>query len=367
VPAAVRPPLPLGEVRGEGLGAATQPQPDLQALIDAAILAPSPDNNQPWRFTVGTDHIEVHLDLTQSLPSDVNHMFDLTAIGAAVENACVAARELGFEPHVESLWQKSTGEQQGESIPAARITWSPGGESDPLYPQITRRHTNRNWYSTKAIDPSTLAGLAAEAEQFPGVHVHWLTSRRDIWRFAWLIGRSDRMRFEKEPFHRELYKQLRFTPAEAESTRDGLDLRTLALPPGSSVVLKLLRSWRLLSLLNNFGMSRMLALPAVPQAARSGAIGVLAVERASAEQYLAGGRAFERLWLRGTAAGLALHPLGSLPIYLMQEAHASAGTLRQKVGDLIPASADQQLQIAFRIGHAPLHTPASQFRRAASR
>ena len=80
-----------------------QREPNIEKLARAAGSAPSPDNNQPWRFVRGADYLEIQLDASRSLPSDVNGMFDLTGIGAAVENACVAAREAGFEPNVELL------------------------------------------------------------------------------------------------------------------------------------------------------------------------------------------------------------------------------------------------------------------------
>src|SRR5256885_43272 len=55
-------------------------------LAAAATLAPSPDNNQPWRLVTGDDTLEIQLDRSRSLPSDVNGMFDLTAIGCDASN-----------------------------------------------------------------------------------------------------------------------------------------------------------------------------------------------------------------------------------------------------------------------------------------
>jgi hypothetical protein len=330
--------------------------PDMQALVDMAILAPSPDNNQPWQFVAGRDYLDVHLDLSRSLPSDVNHMFDLTAIGAAVENICIASREQGFEPHVEMLSEDEAladqePRQSTGTIPVARVRWTRGAEKDPQFIEIPRRHTNRHGYSTKRIDPAIHAELSAEVEKFSGVHVHWLTSRRDIWQFAWLVGKTDRMRFEKKEFHEELYKQLRFTPEEAETTREGLDVRTLALPPGGKLTLKLLRNWWLLALLNRFGASRFLALPSVPQVIRSGAIGICSVETPG-NGFVSGGRAFQRIWHHATKQSLALHPLGSLPIYLQHESRSSSNRVKQWAADLLSPIESNTIQIAFRLGHA---------------
>ena len=43
-------------------------------------LAPSPDNNQPWRFAGSDEQLSVYLDPQRALPSDVNAMFDLVGV-----------------------------------------------------------------------------------------------------------------------------------------------------------------------------------------------------------------------------------------------------------------------------------------------
>ena len=41
-------------------------------LVRAAVLAPSPDNNQPWRFAAQANRLLVYLDPSRALPSDVH-------------------------------------------------------------------------------------------------------------------------------------------------------------------------------------------------------------------------------------------------------------------------------------------------------
>lgn len=51
-------------------------------LLEAAVLALSADNNQPWRFVSQSDCLQVYLDPCRTLPSNVNAMCDPMGLGA---------------------------------------------------------------------------------------------------------------------------------------------------------------------------------------------------------------------------------------------------------------------------------------------
>jgi hypothetical protein len=202
-------------------------------LVRAAILAPSPDNNQPWRFVSRQGRLEVHLDARQALPSDVNAMCDLTGLGAAVENACIAARAVGCELDVQCGKHDAPEATGNANVAAATMTVTPGGTADPLMPYLTMRCTCRRGFSTRPVEKATLDRLTESARRFRQIQIDWIVDRPRIRSFARLIAASDLLRFQYEPFHNEIYRQLRFSPEEAERTRDGLDLRALELPPGT--------------------------------------------------------------------------------------------------------------------------------------
>jgi hypothetical protein len=177
-----------------------------------------------------------------------------------------------------------------------------------------------------------------------------------------LIGQGNRIRFEHEPFHGELYHHLRFTPEEAHVTRDGLDVATLQLPLGVAWIMWLLRKWPRMRAANFAGFSRAVARQASHEVKSSGAVGILTVD-AAAEEFLTGGRALERLWLTATSCELALHPTASLAVFL---AHAERTDLRQLLPHhatmarsmverfyrLCPSLRGRTVQMMFRVGHA---------------
>ncbi len=332
-------------------------------LVRAAVLAPTPDNNQPWRFVSRNDQLCLFLDPERSLPSDVNAMFDLIGLGSAVENVCIAARQMGYQPHVTYGPAPTGSADVGSAEPVATITFAPGGETDPLFPHLATRCTCRRLYSTRPVAEEPLKNIALATGEFPDVQLDWITDRSRIRAFARLIASSDRFRFEYEPFHNEIFRQLRFTAAEAEQTRDGLDVRTMELPPGAAAIFKRLRPWRRMKWVCRFGLVRVLTMPSALAVYRSGALGAISLPEPTSRGFLDGGRAFQRVWLAAQAEGLALQPLGSLSIFLAQmeqlegrnltAAHRRLSeSLGQRFRELVPAAQGRTLQILFRLGSA---------------
>jgi nitroreductase len=333
---------------------------DLRAFLESAVLAPSPDNNQPWLFAILPDGgLRLDHDLTRALPSDVHFMFSMIALGAVMENLCIAAQQHGWEPEVKPLLSDAPA---GDRQPIAVIHFRRGGHPDPLYPFLAQRVTCRKPYARQPL-PASLLKTLTESAAGAGVQVHWIAERAGIRRLAPLIAATDRIRFEYESFHQELYRQLRFSAAEAERTRDGLDLRTLEVPPGTALLLRMLRPWKRMRRLNRLGLSRMLTLPSAVAVWRSAAIGALTVDGPAFDSFLQGGRAFQRLWLTAQQHGLALQPLGSIPIFLghlelLNGRHLSADHQRQLAGiaerfrSLLPESKGRILLILFRLGYA---------------
>ena len=351
-------------------------------IIHAATLAPSADNNQPWLFSVENNRLLVFADHSRALSSDVEGMFDWMSLGAAMENACIASRHFGWQPIV-------TYPAKGDAVtsstsPAAAIDFERGGRPDPLFAWLEQRCTCRRAYSRRPLEDPLLARLArAAAEVSPEIQVDWAADRSQLRKLAMFIAAGDRIRLEHRPFHAELYRQLRLTEAEVQRTRDGLDVRTLELPPGGAMLLRALRSWRRTKALNRLGLSRLLSLTSAAAVWRSGAVGALSVRQATPAAFLEAGRALERLWLTSAAVGLALQPLGSLPIFLRhsqrdssrttttpsmglsQEHHRRVSRLAGGLSATLPAIGDRVLVMLFRLGYAPsprwrsLRRPAS--------
>ncbi len=342
-------------------------------LVRAAILAPTPDNNQPWLFGSGGEELLVYLDPRRTLSSDVNSMFDLLGLGAAIENVRLAASRQGYATSVddspvvrgdlaacESVGKSADEGRDGPKL-VARLSFGPGGEPDPLVEQLENRCTCRKLYSTQPLGEECLDGLSAAASEFGEVQLDWIIDRPRIRSLAGLLASSDRVRFEYEPFHNELFRQLRFTVDEAQRTRDGLDLRTLELPPGAGAMLGMLKPWNRMKWLHRLGVGRLLTVPSAVSVCKTSAIGVLSLGEPSPGGFLRSGRAFQRIWLAAEAEKLSFQPLGSLAIFFAHVQQLDGkklsgrhqeliGRLIPRFGRLVPPTRGRCVQMLFRVG-----------------
>ena len=341
----------------------------LVRMVEAASLAPSAENTQPWRFAIDSDRLLVGIDRSRTLASDVDDMLTLTGIGAAIENAVIAARGQSLKPAVVyrggayEVGSESLGPPEGvndEFNAIAKITTTPSETHDPLYPFLTKRCTTRR-LTADPISPQVLQRLTYAAADFPGVRIDWLTTPKEIRPLAKLVGLCNRMRFEHEPFHREFYDNVRFSAADAERTRDGLDVRTLQLPIGVASLLKSLRYWKRMRAANWFGFSRAVARQAAEEVCSSGAVGILTVDRPTQESFLLGGRALERIWLATFREDLGFHPTASLPVLFAHVSRSKTSSLpanlqrvltwrllhSRTLSDLVGT---RSLQMVFRLG-----------------
>ncbi|HEU5432225.1 MAG TPA: hypothetical protein VFU81_11215, partial [Thermomicrobiales bacterium] len=131
-------------------------EPPWREIVRAASFAPSPDNNQPWRFRCEGRRLFVEHDAARALPSDVDRLLDLQSLGAAIENASIAARQFGFASAIEYL--------DATAAPAvAQIEFVSGAEPDRLFPLLEKRRTSRRGYSRRPLAETMLERLAAEA------------------------------------------------------------------------------------------------------------------------------------------------------------------------------------------------------------
>lgn len=325
-------------------------------------MAPSAENLQPWKFRSDGEVLTLYFDRTRHLASDIDGMLALTGLGACLENALIAALEQGYETQIDLEARPEMSLASADLIQIASLHLFRGAEVDPLFEYIDCRCTSRRMKASPQIPDEHLGEIFKSTVGIQGVRVDWVQNRSEIRQLAQLIGVGNRIRFEFQPFHSELYHSLRFSESEVEQTRDGLDVATLQLPRGIGGLMYALRFWPRMASANRIGFSRGVARQASHEVQQSAALGVLTVDKPTTESFLCGGRAFQRLWLAATSLGLAVHPTASLPVFLayarqgaksqLLESHQRmAQQMSRQFDYFMPNLSGRSVQMVFRLGH----------------
>jgi hypothetical protein len=335
--------------------------------IAAACAAPSADNNQPWKFKPDGCLIHVFCDLARRLPSDVDGMFDLLSLGAAIENMSLQLLTRGRTTSVSTSERSPQDSNKLRHVASIDFSQPSNQPVDELASFLQLRQTTRYPFSKKCLSSVQLDQIEAVSIRDSQIQLRWVQQRGMINSLASLVALSDSLRFRYQDFHEELHRQLRLSSQHADESRDGLDYRTLGLPPGAKWLLRALRPWSTMSRLNRLGLAKLLSLPSANLVRCSGAIGFLYVDDRSPQSMIAGGRAMQRIWLQATRLGLAIQPLGSLPIFLAnkmlpKELQSLGQRLRGQAQALTPLP-DSFLQMAFRIGYCHRRVPVRSLRR----
>jgi hypothetical protein len=139
-----------------------------------------------------------------------------------------------------------------------------------------------------------------------------------------ILGAGERFRLLHRTLHDQMMAEVRWTAAEAEATRDGLELASLELSPTDAAGLRVASRWEAMAEVAALDGGRRLAESSEHSVAAASAVGLLTVRGKEPLAYLSGGRALERVWLTATSRGLAFQPMSSLP-YLFARLERGGG------------------------------------------
>jgi hypothetical protein len=342
---------PVAAWRNPGAG---ERDPRSWALAHA-ILAPNPHNRQPWQVElVGSDQLRLFVDTTRTLPATDPPNRQITlGCGAFLELLDLAARQGGRRAEI-ALWPQ--GEPQpvldGRPVAHVRLVADPGVAADPLFDQITRRHTNRQPFDLdappKAADLSRIAaagagpGLAARIVSEPGLRARLIE-----------IGkRAYGIEGDTKATHMETVRLMRIGAKEVAASPDGVALvgpfvetlrmtgqisRASLADPNSFASRSGLKMW-------------LEMLEATP------AFFVLTSADNSRTTQIAAGRAYARAQLTATALGLSMQPWSMG----LEEFPEMAGPYAETQA-LLGATPQAPVQMLVRLGRAKPAPPAPRW------
>jgi nitroreductase len=298
-------------------------QEQLVGCVEAAVLAPSIHNSQPWQFLLLPDRVEVHSDPSRRLPAvDPQARAMHISLGAAVLNLRLAVEHSGWLTYTELL--PNPHDRRHVATVRAVERRSPGRDDEELYEAIPQRRTNRSPFDDVQPPADALRALTA-ASAAEGAVLRFPDP--DECEFMLYLARTADDRRRHDPAYR---RELLNWTTDDPYRDDGIPLS--AVGPWSEVGATLLR---------DLAPEREIPGRTAVRFEREPTVAVLTVQgQDEALQWLRAGQAMERVLLEATRRGLA----SSVFTTPLED---------PEIRDALRRPSDPITYVAFRIGYGP--------------
>ena len=313
---------PWSDVEGSAADRITRP-------LRAAILAANPHNTQPWLFQVKDNSITLFADRTRHLGSFDPFRREMhLGLGAALENLVLAAGAFGFSASVVPVEGRLTLSPDDAPQVVARIVLrSMPAKRGALFAAIAQRHTNRGPYRPdQPVGAETLHRLTdlVSDDSVRAILVTDKVARSELG--ALIIAATVRIVADPQ-MSADSAHWFRTDRREIAAHKDGVTVDTSGVSSFLRAVSKMLPDLDAKSADQYWlATTRDTQVPTAP------VLGILLVrDRLDMRAAIAAGRAWQRLHLALTAAGLAAQPLNQ-PVECVDRS-----AMRGDTDDMTPA------------------------------
>jgi nitroreductase len=200
-------------------------------ILEAARVAPSRDNLQPWRFHVDGDTVSFAVDAERDRsPMNAGERMARIAVGAALESALIRAGRMGSTIRFR------------EPRPGALVTVSfIGSKRVPeLDKGLARRATNRHEYDGRAADDETFTVLRDASPALETVRAHWF-GRERVRVLAAIVEDATAILHGNAQTRAAFLSATRFDARDREEVSYGLSTGSLELSAAERVTLESFR------------------------------------------------------------------------------------------------------------------------------
>lgn len=304
------------------------PIQQVRVLVEAATLAPSGGNMQPWRWLSQGDCLYSAVDRARA-----HSLLDWScrgatfALGAAAENLALSAWARDMDIQIDAL----------EPGPQAASPWvvrhqlAPAGllpRPEPVFlPELVeflrRRETNRLCGPRGPLPPETLEALSVAIGSFPGLDMVTWQDEASLSAWGALLGATERFRVMHPWGHADFIRELCWTQEENEARRDGIDLATVDVNAAGRAGLEVIRDRAVVERLRRWGLGGGLEKMSRDGLASASALCMVRAPSNSPMHTFTVGRAVQRAWLRATGLRVAFQPVGPLLFLLLRLHHGA--------------------------------------------
>lgn len=306
-------------------------EPGLRDLVRFSTLAANGHNTQPWRFVEQNEGVSIRPDLSRRTPvvdPDDHHLY--VSLGCAAENLRIAsgaagrAARIDFDPEWGGRLMVSFGRAGARSDPA----------DDALCAAIPARQSTRSDYDGRAVGAEALRALEAAA-RLDRVHLTIITDERRREQVLEQVVAGNTAQMADKAFVAELMRWIRFNPASAMRTRDGLYGRSSGNPSLPDWLAPVVFPLVFRPAAENDKYARQLR--------SSAGVAVFSGARDDPEHWTRVGRSFQRFALAATSLGIR-HAHINQPL--------EVPALRAGFAELV-GTTGRRPDLAVRFGYAP--------------
>ncbi len=280
----------------------------IETLVQAALVAPSPGNNQPWKWYFDGRKLILFNNQERAISyGDFNYMATYMSFGSALENIKLKAAEL----KLKVIPQYFPLRDEGNLIPVAVLQFSNDTTipKDDLVDFLNVRYTNRRKGDNTKISEPILDNFKASVSTIKDINLIVITDNHKIQKIANITGKAEKLRMFIPQGHYEFFqKEIRWTPESVESTRDGLDIRTLDLDAKDVIGFRVAKDVRAINLLRLWDKGSALENMTKTLVSTASSVGLITVPSFTPENCLLTGNAAQRIWLTASKHNISMHP-----------------------------------------------------------
>ena len=276
--------------------------PHIDRILDAARIAPSRDNLQPWRFIVDGDTISFLVDHERDRsPANAAGRMARIAVGAALECALLRCGRMGVMVRFLS------------PLPQALVTISVSSSKRDPEPDkaLVRRLTNRRLYDARPLDDATFAWLREATPQLDATRTLWF-GRERVRALGPIVEEGESIFYGDARIREGSLRSVRFDVRDREEVTSGLSVGSLELSAQERITLDALRKMpqdRLAAM----GAFRRMGARARHLVESASGICLIVARGAEPSIDVEVGRAMQRAWLALTRRGLVAQPMTTIP------------------------------------------------------
>lgn len=353
IPALVNPHLPLSESAIQKLAneffkttlpASYEPSSaEIESLIEAAIVAPSAGNNQPWKWFYSKGILLLFHDKQRSWSwGDYFEMGALMSLGSAIENVHLQATGMALHDEV-ALFPLAGNTELVAAINFSKLHSSKHRDLT-LAKGIFTRATNRKIGKKIKLDSMFFSQLKEVIEDNE-IELLYTENDADMDELADIIAECDKVRLLNKLGHEEFYHEIRWNKEEALKSKDGVELASVDISQGEIAGFKVAGDWKAIELLSQWDKGNAFKKMSTKSIKSASAVLLFTIPSFDILHLLEAGRAVQRAWIMANQNGIAVHPMLSPVFFFNRLTHGNGTELSSKTAENLSLLRERFLKV----------------------